>query len=227
MRIKKISDSNPSLAELKRVFDVLNKSLFNKQIRACEFSIQPKKKFGLRWHPDSKSIILGCDFVKMDSHEFMHNLLHEMVHIYNFQQEIVDVTTNQYHNKHFLECALNVGLVVIKHKTQGWAITSTAYPRNVTERIFIRKPSKQRILKRNEVFSELKINQVAFKNIKTQLIEAIKTELPAKTFFLKYECECPPPHNSIRSGRRPDGPNALNIKCMNCNAVFTCVSDFF
>jgi hypothetical protein len=41
-----------------------------------------------------------------------------------------------------------------------------------------------------------------------------------KQCFLKYICQCSPPHNSIRSGRRPNGPHALHIQCLMCGANF-------
>lgn len=44
-------------------------------------------------------------------------------------------------------------------------------------------------------------------------------------YFMKYQCKCKPPHNSIRSGCRPDGPNRLNIICKDCGQPFTCVED--
>ena len=131
----------------------------------------------------------------------------------------------KYHNKHFLASANQVGLVVIKHKTQGWGITSTVFPRNIVERTFIKRPLKNVIVRRNKVFQEIKLNEKLLTESRVDLQNRIKNEKPVKTFFLKYECNCAPPHNSIRSGRRPDGPNALNIQCMNCLSKFECVTD--
>jgi hypothetical protein len=189
------------------------------------FSVQYKKKVSLRWTPDIEGVVIGSDFLKLEYGEIPCALLHEMIHISNYQCGDVDVTANQYHNKHFLQVALEVGLVVIKHKTQGWAITSTTYPRNVVERIYIKKPNKEAIKRRNDIFDEISIDKTIFKLARAEIRERIKSEKPTKTFFLKYQCNCPPPHNSIRSGRRPDGPNALNIQCLNCRSQFECVTD--
>lgn len=211
--------------ELEKVFQSLNASLFSGKLKPVQIAIQTKKKVSIRWMPDSNALIVGADFPKIEYSEIPNFMLHEMVHIYNAQNGIVDVTANQYHNKSFLQAALNVGLVVIKHKTQGWGITSTIYPRNVVESIYVKRPQKEDIALREAAFSKLNIDKTVFKTARTEIRERLRREKPPKTYFLKYQCNCPPPHNSIRSGRRPDGQNALNIQCLNCRSHFECVSD--
>jgi hypothetical protein len=211
--------------ELQRIYQELNKSLFSGKLKPVTIAVQVKKKVSLRWFSDSETLIIGSEFLDLEYNQIPASLLHEMVHIYNFQRDVIDVTINQYHNKFFLQSALESGLIVIKHKTQGWSITSTFYPRNVTERIFVKRPSKDAIQKRITAFSNLNIDKNIFKSGKKEIISKIKSERPTKTYFLKYECQCSPPHNSIRSGRRPDGPNALNIKCQNCDSLFECVTE--
>jgi hypothetical protein len=219
-------DTKPAIvAELERVYTLLNDGLFNGKLQSVPILIQPKKKITLRWLPDQESLVVGSDFTKLANCEIPAAMLHEMIHIANTQRGLTDVTTNQYHNKYFLQAALDAGLVVIKHKTQGWAITTTVYPRNVVERIYIKKPLKEAAARREAVFASIKLEKAVFHSGRTDLRERIKAEKPAKTYFLKYQCNCPPPHNSIRSGRRPDGPNALNIQCLNCRSKFVCVSD--
>jgi len=225
MQMKKPDmDKPPIVAELERVFFVLNQDLFEGTINPVPVTIQPKKKVSLRYFPDAKAIVLGSDFPNLDYTDVPPTLLHEMIHIWNEQQGVVDCTTNQYHNKQFLSSALEMGLVVIKHKTQGWAITTTTLPRNVMTKELVRVPSKAAITRRNEVFAALKIDKAAFRQGRSEIRQRVKEEKPSKTYFLKYVCNCPPPHNSIRSGRRPDGPHALNIECKNCHSKFVCVS---
>jgi hypothetical protein len=218
-------DTPAITAELQNVFNILNKALFDEQLKLVPISIQTKKKVSLRYAPDMDAIIVGNEFSTLEYSEIPHVMLHEMIHIRNQQRGVVDVTANQYHNKQFLQVALEVGLVVIKHKTQGWAITSTVYPRNVVERQYIRKPSKEAVTRRDQAFAEIKPDKAIFKVARTELKERMKGEKPPKMYFLKYICNCPPPHNSIRSGRRPDGPNALNIMCMSCRSKFECVTE--
>lgn len=216
---------NSFLGELERAYDHLNKTLFDGQLKKVPFAIQIKKKVVLRWFSESDTIVIGMDITKLEFGEILGVLLHEMIHIANHQAGLPDVTTNQYHNKYFLQQALTVGMMVIKHKTQGWAITGIVYPRNVVERVFIKRPTKEALKARVDSFNGIELDKSAYKDLQSQIREKIKQEKPTKTYFLKYQCNCPPPHNSIRSGRRPDGPNALNIQCLSCRSQFECVTD--
>lgn len=212
--------------ELNRIYRILNDTLFDSKLKIVPIVMQPKKKVSIRWQPDAESLILGCEFCNIEYAELAGLLLHEMVHIYNNQRGIDDVTTNQYHNKYFLQTALSVGLIVIKHKTQGWAITSTIYPRNVIEKSYIKRPAKESWNARNKAFSLITLDQNAFKIAVRDIKDRNRADKPTKTFFLKYQCNCPPPHNSIRSGRRPDGPNAPNVMCKDCRSDFVCVENY-
>lgn len=216
---------HPFIVELEQAFSQLNKFLFNGKIKKVPFSIHVKKKVVLRWVPESKTIAIGLDIAKLEFGEILGVLLHEMIHIVNDQADLPDVTTNQYHNKYFLQQALAVGFVVIKHKTQGWAITGTVFPRNVIERAYIKRPTRENVLKRVKAFDAIELDKNLFKELQNDIKGKTKLEKPTKTYFLKYQCNCLPPHNSIRSGRRPDGPNALNIQCLNCRSQFVCVTD--
>lgn len=218
-------ENNLFISELERAFDHLNKSLFDGKLTSVPFSIQIKKKIVIRWSPEIDSISIGMDVTKLEFGEILVALLHEMIHIANHQAGLPDVTTNQYHNKYFLQQALKVGLVVIKHKTQGWAITGNVFPRNVVERVFIKRPAKENQKARVDAFNSIELDKSAYKDFQADIRDKIKLEKPTKTYFLKYQCNCPPPHNSIRSGRRPDGPNALNIQCQDCRSQFECVTD--
>lgn len=211
------------LTELERIFNFLNQRLFNGEIKPVSIAVQAKKKCSLRYFSEEKILNIGSEFGNLQHQDILGVMLHEMIHIYNEQKDMIDVTANQYHNKYFLTMALQAGLVVIKHKSQGWSITSTLYPRNVIDREYIKKPTREAIQRRIEVFDSINLDKQAYKQIKNDLLAKVKKEKPAKVFFLKYVCNCPPPHNSIRSGRRPDGPNALNITCNNCRSKFECV----
>ena len=215
--------------EIGRVYEVLNSRLFEGKLKPVKIEIQPRKKVALRYFSESETLVIGSDFTNLKhgapGHEILTALLHEMIHIRNHQNGVVDCTTNQYHNKNFLQSALAVGLVVIKHKTQGWAITTTIYPRNVVDRDYIRKPQKEATLSLMEVFNSIKLDKSICKNARTAIRMKLKEEKPTKNYFLKYVCNCHPPHNSIRSGRRPDGPNALHIQCLDCRSTFVCATE--
>lgn len=211
--------------ELEKAISVFNHSLFDNKLEPIKIALQTKRKVSLKWVPELESLVIGSEFISIGVSEIPGILLHELIHISNYQRGIVDVTTNQYHNKNFLQLALDVGLVVIKHKTQGWAITSTFYPRNVVDVYNIKRPSKDAITKRNTAFGLINLDKNSLKESRNEIRDRVKLEKPPKTYFLKYECQCPPPHNSIRSGRRPDGRNALNIQCLDCQSNFECVTD--
>lgn len=220
-----MNQSANMIVELNRIFTILNKSLFGGNLEPITYTIQPKKKVSLRWTNDIESMVIGADFINLEHREILGLILHEMVHVSNHQHRLPDVTTNQYHNKNFLQAALNVGFVVIKHKTQGWSITSNIYPRNVVEKNFVKRPNKDVVRIKNDTFYSIVVNRQVLKDGCIDIKNKIKGEKPTKTFFLKYQCNCSPPHNSIRSGRRPDGPNAPNLMCLDCRSTFQCVTD--
>jgi hypothetical protein len=225
-----MSDKPAILTELERVYELLNEKLFDGKLSPVNIVIgrgadYPKKKVTLRYFNESKSLVVGADFPGLEYGDLPLALLHEMIHIRNAQAEVVDCTTNHYHNKAFLTAALAVGLVVIKHKTQGWSLTTTMYPRNVVQKKYIMKPTRDAATRLGEVFALIKFDKTIFKQAKSEIRQQAKEDKPSKTYFLKYVCNCPPPHNSIRSGRRPDGPNALNIQCQNCHSTFVCVTE--
>jgi hypothetical protein len=70
---------------------------------------------------------------------------------------------------------------------------------------------------------KLEIDVKTLERGKKEIRKAIKEKGRSKVCFLKYECGCPPPHNSIRSGRRPDGSHPLKAVCMVCGKSFNCV----
>lgn len=212
------------VAELTNIFLVFNKFFFSNMLVEPVFHVQTKRKFSIRWVVDIKSFVVGSDFVKIKTDEIPDVMLHEMIHAFNSQNNIVDVTLNQYHNKFFVNIALQLGLILIKHKTQGWSITTRSYPRNVTEKLFIKKPKIEKINLRESAFEKLNLNRDSLRISRKYIRDLIKNERPSKNFFLKYECLCQPPHNSVRSGRRPDGPNRLNLVCQDCGASLSCVS---
>jgi hypothetical protein len=210
--------------EFQEAFQTLNQLFENSLAPVC-FLVQPKRKFAIKYDKDQNIVFIGGEFAKLDRCDILPQLLHEMIHIFFSQSGIEDVTANQYHTiKYFLTKALSVGLVVIKHKSQGWSITSPVSPRNVVEKEFVKIPEKFAVALRVAVFNSISLDKNIISKVQSEIKQITQKEKPSKTFFLKYVCNCPPPHNSFRSGRRPDGANALNIVCMNCHSRFVCVS---
>ena len=67
--------------------------------------------------------------------EVCSTLLHEMVHLWNLQNEIQDTSRNgSYHNKKFKDVAECHGLIIEKDKKYGWTLTSL----NEEAKVFIK-----------------------------------------------------------------------------------------
>jgi hypothetical protein len=208
----------PLVGEIERAFATINAKLFGGNLKMPPVVIDITKKVSIRYL--SENLVVGSEFKGVDYHDLLLILLHEMVHVSNHQQGVVDCTANQYHNKKFLAAALAVGLVVKKHKTQGWSVTGLNIPKGGADQAEIRVPEKSAIQKRVKTFNEINIDRQIFREGKNYIAGKGR---PAKACFLKYVCKCPPPHNSIRSGRRPDGPNPLRIRCEVCGSPFVFV----
>lgn len=212
-------------SDLILAFDNLNLMLFEGKLNKVKFAFRVKKKCCIKYDCDNQIFYLGSEITDCDINDIPNLLLHEMIHAYNHQNIIKDVTANQYHNKHFLATALEVGLIVLKHRTQGWGITLDYPPRNVINDSNIKTPDPQVLKKRIAAYNTIKFSESNFELARNYIFEQIRSQnQPTKLFQLKYKCKCPEPHNSIRSGRRPDGNNPLTIRCLDCQSIFVCES---
>ncbi len=212
------------LMELERAYDTLNEHLFEGRLLKSEFILQPKKRVKLKYVEDSGQIIVGGDLVVVETVALLADLLHQMVHISNAMKGIADCRTTrstQYHNKHFLNAALDVGLTVNKHPARGWDST-TITTMKMKDTGQSRTPTSAAIDRRVRAFDAVSFDKAVLRQAKADIVTAKKTRR-STLYTLKYQCKCPPPHNSIRSGRRPYGDHPLNIKCENCGSLFVCV----
>lgn len=209
------------IKELARMYRVFNKEFFDNALATPKFAIEPNRKFAFRYDANADVLQIGAGAANLGVGDFQTAFLHELVHTSNAQQGISDLTANQYHNKNFLDLALAVGLICIRHKNQGWSITTTVYPRNVVDSSSVRKPEEATATRRREIFEKNRPDQSTLRQFRSR-IKSLKQDRTSKTFQLKYVCGCPPPHNSIRSGRRPDGANPLRIQCHDCGEDFVC-----
>lgn len=219
------------------IYGYFNSALFSNGLPQQEFIFDVNKKFPLRW--DKRNIVIGSEFVSLNAYEFFISIIHEMIHIKSYETGLDDLGINQYHKKDFLTTALDLGFFVIKHKSQGWSIISPIAPRNAiatrnaiakrnaTNCVTVKSPSITRNSSLLDVLSNVNFDFEEFRNQVKNLHDLIIKNPPSKTFFLKYQCLCPEPHNSIRSGRRPSGsgmqhPDAM---CKTCGSDYHCVSE--
>jgi len=225
-----VATINELPSELTKVFDFFNARLFDSKLVCPPHVVQPEKKSVFRFKVNPIRIEIGLgfgDFNDCTSRHILSDYLHQMVHIYNFQNKIVDCSSNQYHNKRFALFAVAVGLFVNKYKNQGWSRTSyisqfESVPSSVvtmnSKEICPSMDSNQKLQNwLEEIMTDIDVNMW------TEISHQIrKMRSKAKPCFLKYICKCKPPRNNIRSGRRPtsDGFHPALISCGICGGKF-------
>jgi len=204
--------------ELLKVHKRFNQEFFGSKLKTPNFSLQLNRKYALRFNAPNQ-IDIGSYVLNLAMYQTFDALLHQMIHSYNYKRGVVALGKNRYHKKEFLQVALLVGLVVCRHKSRGWYHTTSGdgpYFLYFDEKD-IRFPSKESIENLRRIYDELDFETNIFQIAKEKFQELAS---PRKEFFLKYVCNCPPPHNSIRSGRRPDGEFPLHITCNDCHTTF-------
>lgn len=211
-----ITDKLAVVQEVESAFQLVNKEMFGNRLRIPTITLQLEKKVIFRFTPESYHMLIGSRFATANIKEIEEHLLHEMVHVSNHTDGVVDCTSNQYHNKRFLAAALEAGLYVCRHKTQGWGVTRFD-PDDEHEWI---DPKETPLKKRQAVFSQTIFDEEVVAESQRRMQKKLEENASRKVCFLKYVCQCPAPHNSIRSGRRPNGSNPLNIHCNICDSDF-------
>jgi len=207
-------DTANFLYELSLIFKIFNEFIFDGKLKSPSHVIQLDKKVVFRFDPSSHNMCVGSKLPDVSMDDMLADYLHEMVHMENNRLGLSGITGNQYHKKQFLQTALGAGFYVGKHKNKGWAITKFNKQENFKQPF----PTAEKQL--SHCLLEMRADKKVIDDGKKTIARMIASASPAKICFLKYVCGCQPPHNSIRSGRRPDGPNPLNITCNNCNSKF-------
>ena len=185
------------LSEMERVSQILARDLFG-GVSIPQFKLELARK--APFTDEIVHIAVGIGIIKLSQGEILAGILHELVHIYNRIRGVSDQTANHYHNRKFKNLAIQVGLRVTCDRNKGWHITS------LTDGV------------QNNI-DACRVNAKYLLEGKKQLRRMIQGRIQ-RPCFLKYICECPPPHNSIRSGRRPNGGHPLRIRCEVCGAAF-------
>lgn len=203
--------------EIKKLFSDVNKGVFSNKLETPTISIQTDKKVIFKFSPEFDTLIVGSKFAKASLDEILSSLFHEMVHISNFSKGIIDCTSNQYHNKKFVNSALDAGLFVMPHKTQGWGVTKLEI--TAKDAKHAREPSEKSLSIRRKVIDSLTFDRGVIQKSQKAMSKQLASR-GHKICLLRYVCDCPPPHNSIRSGRRPDGDHPLQITCNQCHSEF-------
>lgn len=123
----------PAVTELERAF-VAFAPLFHREMALPVITIQSKgRKQATGWFVGQKwgnsdpvrlpEINLSAEHLARPPQDIAETLIHEMVHYANHLDGIGDCTIRQYHNLNFKNRAEEVGLVVERHSSRGWATT--------------------------------------------------------------------------------------------------------
>ena len=204
------SQKPPFVIELEKLFATLNHELFEGRLKLPTITIHPGKQIDFQFVPATYHLLVGSKIGEFSQTEVLEAFIHAMVHI-----EVA--AKRNYHSKKFLAAALDVGFYVTYTAGHGWG-TTTFDPPITTKEKRVMFPGKDELHRLREVMSKIRFNEKVLDDIQ----ESMK-QRKIKPFLLKYECGCSPPHNSIRSGRRPDGANPINIRCCTCKQLFRCV----
>lgn len=125
---------------LENTFSSFNEKLFNNELEKPIIIVSPevKKKNSITygyctswraWQKDGTDgyyeISISAEHLNRPLKESVGTLLHEMIHLYNLQNNIKDTSRGgTYHNKAFKETAEKFGLTVSKGDKYGYNITS-------------------------------------------------------------------------------------------------------
>lgn len=162
-----------SIQELYRMFDYFNQQLYNSELKTPIITIASKRNalgwcsVAKVWKDDSQQyyeIGITAEFLNRTYDEIAETLMHEMVHLYNFQNDVKDCS-GQIHNKKFKAEAERRFLVVSKMGRYGWAQTDLSD--------FLK-----------EIISDFNKNESAFSIYRTT--KEKPKEPPAKPF--RYTC---------------------------------------
>lgn len=128
--------SQQAMEELYRAFDFFNKRFADGRLPKVIITVQESGRknaygwFGNKFWSDGvcnegvSEINLSAEYMGRDPLAILETLLHEMAHLFNAQHDIRDVTSGQYHNKHFKSAAVKFGLNVSRMANRGYASTS-------------------------------------------------------------------------------------------------------
>lgn len=202
-----------ALDELYRVFDIMNRDIFDDTLPQPVITLQPTKGKTLGhftldkvWRDknnikddvvitdenDEQSLYeINIDprwFYERSAVDIAGTLLHEMVHYNNKMLCIKDCSGNS-HNKKFKEAAESVGLIVMKGKGVGFGITSLS-------------PERAEYIEQ-----KVEPNESVFEYFRADVKKEEKK--PKKKNIFKYTCP--------KCGMEAKGKRDLNIKCGTCN----------
>lgn len=128
-----------TIVEIQRLFDSFNSRFYDNKLIQPIITVQTngKKHRAMGWCSTRKiwkdnikneeyfEITICAEYLNRSIEDICSTLLHEMVHLYHFQNGIKDVSrSGMYHNKKFKETAEKKGLIVEYDNSIGWSIST-------------------------------------------------------------------------------------------------------
>lgn len=202
-------DLSLSIQELHKLFDIFNEKFYENKLEKPVITIQSegrRSRYGWcsveriwedKEEKNQYEITLCAEYLSRSKYELFETLLHEMVHLYNKMNNIMD-TDKTYirHNKKYKVEAEKHGLIINKNdKKYGWSFTElTEETKQFIDTIQINE----------EVFS---IHRLKIMKVKKENINKLYT----------YECHC---RQQIKSKIELEIGENINIRCGDCNTLF-------
>ncbi len=132
--MEQITDYPVCAEYLKKLYWILNDKYFDSSLDDIIITIQDKagtfghfslaKVWRITDMEERHEINISAAHLNRPIKNVISTLLHEMVHYYNFQNNIKDVSANGvYHNKEFKKAAEARGLIISQHPRYGWTLT--------------------------------------------------------------------------------------------------------
>ena len=207
--MKELTTYNRVAGYLNKVFDMLNTKFFENALSRPTITIQSTPRayghFSLRedtWLSKlgaTHELNLGAGTLARPIENVAATLLHEMVHLYCYENDIKDTSRGfTYHNKRFKTAAESHGLIVDHHDKYGWSITS---PSDALLDFVLETGLTDILIFRNEY------NGISISGTGTHSSSGTPI-LPKKSSSRKYICPCC--RNSVRATK------VVNIACLDC-----------
>lgn len=135
-RVRKITTMAELQASLQAAFNAINRDFYGGELEKVIITVKEGRKAGVlgtfctakEWMqngtPRHEINIAANHIGERTVEETITTLMHEMVHLYNKQNGIQDVSRGgSYHNKEFKKAAENHGLIISKADKIGWSVT--------------------------------------------------------------------------------------------------------
>ena len=204
------------IALIQEKYKEFNVKFFGSKLPILHFVVDTKCKMGFRFESCDGSIHIGLKYLVSDSNRFSTELIHEMIHVFNWTRNIRDHNNGQYHNQEFCKVAVSLGFFVLKHSAKGFGVLSLT-PVSGSDAISPSPTANDRL---QRIIDVLQLEDDSSKTIE-DLVGQLNKE--KKIFQYKYVCECQPPHNSIHTGRSPKSRIPFKATCNHCNKNYKCV----